>query len=161
MDNVLMKPPGEKKDRRPTGWLGVRLRGLFRPRMPRPAILVIDDEPSVRELLRRVLEPEGYTVLTAESGAEALRIWERAGQQIRLVISDVVMAGMDGPETVLLLGGQGANVPVLYMSAYPRERIPHQDRYTAFIQKPFAIAEIVARTHALIEEQQPPPPRVA
>ncbi len=150
------EPTEGPKGQRPVVGIRPRLRGLLRRAAPRPAILVIDDQQSVRDVLQGMLQPAGFTVFTADSGQEALRIWERAGKRIRLVITDVVMLGMDGPETVLCLAGRGAAVPVLYISAYPRERIPHQDRHTAFIRKPFTVDDLLAQVHALLGDLNAP-----
>src|SRR6266498_3120647 len=81
-------------------------------------VLVVDDEAAVRSAVREILQPTGYLVLEAGSGEEALRIC--AGQEgpIHLLLTDVMMPGMSGPEVAQRLARMRPGMRVLYMSGY-------------------------------------------
>ncbi|MDQ1485602.1 MAG: hypothetical protein QOJ62_1295 [Actinomycetota bacterium] len=81
-------------------------------------ILLVEDEPGVRQVSRRFLEKHGYRVLDARDGAEALRLCELHEGAVDLVITDVVMPGMSGPELAAHLARIRPNTPVLYVSGY-------------------------------------------
>jgi PAS domain S-box-containing protein len=109
------------------------------PTLGTETILLVEDEEAVRRLVRIVLEGKGYTVLEASGWQEALEI---AGQQktIHLVITDVVMPGVGGPELVSRLEAARPGIRVLYMSGYTDGAIVNHGLLgsaTAFLQKPF------------------------
>jgi PAS domain S-box-containing protein len=83
-------------------------------------ILLIEDDSGIRRLAQEILDEAGYTVLEAGTGAEAILIAEKLGSQLNLIISDVVMPGMSGPDTVKHIKGIAGTspVPVLYTSGY-------------------------------------------
>jgi two-component system, cell cycle sensor histidine kinase and response regulator CckA len=107
---------------------------------PTRVVLVVDDEPSVRDLVCRTLREGGYRTLEAAHGGEALDILEAGSDTVDLIVTDVVMPGMDGRELGRRLAQARPTLPVLYMSAYdvndifrrgsPRTSAP-------FLQKPF------------------------
>jgi PAS domain S-box-containing protein len=112
-------------------------------------ILVVEDQDEVRKLTRRMLEARGYRVLVAASGADALRLSGavQAGEQIDLLLTDVIMPGMSGREVALLLGPAHPHMRVLFVSGYTDESIVHEgilEPGIAFLQKPFT-AEALAR----------------
>lgn len=133
-----------------------RGRGSGESEEPRPAegaralpgrgktILVVDDEETVRDVTRHILESGGYRVLEAANGDDALRLCRSHRGPIDLVLTDVVMPGMRGQEFILQLGFSHPTVPILYMSGYPREEIPHRDERTPFIGKPFSAGDLHA-----------------
>ncbi|MGE5927297.1 MAG: response regulator, partial [Gemmatimonadota bacterium] len=91
------------------------------PRQPArgsETILVVEDEEVVRDLACRVLREFGYTVLEARNGAEALHLVTSEGQNVRMVVSDVVMPGMGGRELGARLGLLRPDLPILFMSGY-------------------------------------------
>jgi two-component system, cell cycle sensor histidine kinase and response regulator CckA len=103
-------------------------------------ILLVEDEEIVRNLLRDILEMEGYEVIVAENGQDALQACARQREQIHLLMTDVVMPGMSGRELVAQLTGQCAGLKVLYMSGYTDDAIVRHgvlDEGVAFLQKPF------------------------
>jgi two-component system cell cycle sensor histidine kinase/response regulator CckA len=103
-----------------------------------PTVLVVDDEPLLRKLIRLVLEDEGFHVLTAESGSEAMNVSESHRGEIDLVVSDVTMPGMDGPTLVKELLESNPNLPVLFVTG-SCERIPlRKNDPFPFIEKPFS-----------------------
>ena len=109
-------------------------------------ILVVEDEEAVRKLIGQILETHGYSVLQAASGREALTVC-RTDRPIDLVISDVVMPDMRGPDLGDLLADLRPGTRVLYMSGYPGQAIAHRGELpagTPFLEKPFT-QEILAR----------------
>src|SRR5690348_1070857 len=81
-------------------------------------ILVVDDEPSLRQLIARQLRSEGYTVLEAGYGMEALRVARSSAKPIDLVLSDIVMPGMIGTELAQRLVDEHPGIRVVLMSAH-------------------------------------------
>jgi CheY-like chemotaxis protein len=86
---------------------------------PSRTVLVVDDEPAIREVLRRQLGAAGYVVLEAENGREALRIIEQPGAAVGLVLSDVAMPGMNGLELAARVLAGHPEKRVVLMSADP------------------------------------------
>ena len=107
-------------------------------RDPHPTVLVVDDEPVIRELVCMVLEDEGYTVRQAADGLQALQ--EVAADGIDLVLSDITMPRLDGVSLARRLGCGEPTVPVVLMSAVAPKDTP-QD--VAFLRKPFALDHLV------------------
>jgi CheY-like chemotaxis protein len=89
-------------------------------------ILLVDDEDSVRSLLARVLRKNGYAVLEAHDGTEAVGIAERPGSRIDLAITDVVMPRMGGRALAERLKALRSGMPVLFISGFPDEVVPNQ-----------------------------------
>ena len=117
-------------------------------------ILVAEDEEGVRSLTREVLEKYGYTVLEAANGEEALVVAERHLGSVDLLLSDVVMPRMGGPELAQALLLRRPSVKILYMSAYtehPMVRRGVVDAGVAFLQKPFTPTVLVSRIRELLE----------
>ena len=116
-------------------------------------MLVVDDEPGLRDLACRTLEAEGYRTLEAGHGAEALEVMESAPDTVDLVVTDVVMPGMDGRELGRRRAQRWPDLPVLYISAYdvndifrrgsPRSSAP-------FLQKPFPLERLITTVRDLI-----------
>ena len=105
-------------------------------------VLLVEDEESVRQLVRETLESKGYTVMEAENGEVGLSIAENHNGPIHMVITDVVMPGMSGRELAKRLTQLRPETKVLYLSGYTEDAIVHQgvlDTGTAFLQKPFTL----------------------
>ncbi|MGZ3601904.1 MAG: response regulator transcription factor [Ktedonobacterales bacterium] len=119
-------------------------------------VLIVDDDPRITDLLRRVLAYEGYTVAVAATGDEALdRTLEHPPDTIVL---DIMLPGMDGLEVTRRLRVAGDNVPILLLTA--RDAV--SDRVTGletgaddYLVKPFAPEELLARVKALLRRTQP------
>jgi two-component system cell cycle sensor histidine kinase/response regulator CckA len=107
----------------------------------RPAILLVDDEPGVRVMVARMLTLSGYAVVSAQSGEEALSIVQEYAAPLDLVLTDVRMPGMTGPELVEALLKLRPGLKVMYMSAYSRDVLPAgaQDSEVPFLNKPFTM----------------------
>lgn len=107
----------------------------------RETVLLVEDEEAVRSLTSRILRKYGYTVLEARDGTEAVRMSERFGGFVHLLLTDVVMPRMSGREVAERLTGDRPDMRVLYMSGYTddelfRHGLPHRGR-TCFLEKPF------------------------
>ena len=103
-------------------------------------ILLAEDEEAVRSFARGLLESRGYEVLEAKGAHEALEVGERHKKHIHLLLTDVVMPQMSGPELVKHLAPLHPETKVLYMSGYTDHAVVHHgllDPSTAFLQKPF------------------------
>lgn len=117
-------------------------------------ILVAEDEDGVRSLTREVLEKYGYRVLEAANGEEALKVAEQHDGPLHLLLSDVVMPRMGGPELAQALLAKRPSVKVLYMSGYtdhPMVRRGVVNAGVAFLQKPFTPTVLVSRVREVLE----------
>ncbi len=117
-------------------------------------VIVAEDEDVARRLVSRLLENEGYRILEARDGEQALRMARQASPHLRLVVTDVVMPGIDGWELGRRLATDCPAVPVLYMSAYPREDIFHRGapaESVPFLEKPFSSEVFLEMVRSLID----------
>ena len=109
-------------------------------------ILVVEDESSLRLAMRHVLSRNGYGVIEAANGAEALAVLRNSDDSIDLVLTDVIMPSMSGPELVSALRSRRPDLPVIFMSAYAGERLTEQGVKCTeheFIQKPFTLEKLL------------------
>ena len=116
-------------------------------------ILVVEDEDSVRSLIGQILELEGYAVVQAASGREALEVCLRGGR-FDLVISDVVMPDMRGPELGERISRLLPDTRLLYISGYPGQAIAYRGELpvgTAFLQKPFSQESLSQKIRELLD----------
>jgi two-component system, OmpR family, response regulator MprA len=122
-----------------------------------PRLLVVDDEPAVRESLRRAFALEGYAVDLAPDGAAALRALEGA-EEPDAVVLDVLMPHVDGVTVCRRLREQGSRVPVLMLTARETvgDRVAGLDAGADdYLAKPFALEELLARIRALLRRSAP------
>lgn len=123
-----------------------------------PWVLVVDDEVVVRDLLDRFLALEGYRVMTAADGLEAVRAFQTHPGMFEAVILDVLMPRMDGRDTFDALRRIDPMLPVLIMSGFaPGERADQiiGQPGTAFIHKPFVLGDVLLRLQGLIAGRAP------
>jgi CheY-like chemotaxis protein len=116
-------------------------------------ILVVEDEPGVRELVRKVLERYGYRVLVATTPHEALALAERHTDPIHLLMSDVVLPEMSGLSLASQMTTSRPAMRVMYMSGYTDSAIVHHgvlDADTPFLQKPFTPEALVRKVRAVL-----------
>jgi PAS domain S-box-containing protein len=116
-------------------------------------ILVVEDEDAVRQLVSRVLEKRGYTVLLAAAPNEAAEISRREKQPIHLLISDVVLPQMSGRVMADQIVPNQPGIKVLYMSGYTDDAIVHHgvlDPGTPFLQKPFTPDALVRKVREVL-----------
>jgi signal transduction histidine kinase len=106
----------------------------------RKTVLIVEDEQGVRELACEFVESAGYTVLSAKDGTEALAMAEESDEPIHLLLTDVVMPKMRGPELAKRLKGLRANLRIVYMSGYLEYNRGNEDFLEEgfFLQKPFS-----------------------
>jgi CheY-like chemotaxis protein len=121
-------------------------------------ILAVDDEPIVRQTLQRMLERAGYRVLTAASGTEALELVRERGDEIDLLITDVVMPRLGGRELSRLVRELRPNLPVLLTSGYAgdTETGGTTEGSPEILAKPYQIAELDRRVRALLDQRSGP-----
>ena len=117
-------------------------------------VLIVDDEAPIRRLLRTSLTPQGFDVLEAESGAEALRI--AAAQKPDVILLDLGLADMDGLEVVRRLRQNGVRTPILVLSARGEEKAKIEALDLGaddYVTKPFGMGELVARMRAALRHR--------
>ena len=117
-------------------------------------ILLVEDDEPVRKMARQILEREGYTVLTAGDGHEALSRLSAHEGTVHLLITDVVMPGMNGRELYETANQRCPDLKVLYMSGYTDNFIAHRgviDKEIPFIQKPFTINGLSSRIRDVLK----------
>jgi DNA-binding NtrC family response regulator len=118
-----------------------------------PAILVVDDEDPLRQVVCRELAADGYRTLEARSAQQALELLGEPPEPIELVITDIRMPGMDGWELGRRLSRLCPGLPVLYMSAFPPGDIFHRSPVVdsfPFLQKPFAGQTLLAKVREVL-----------
>jgi two-component system cell cycle sensor histidine kinase/response regulator CckA len=116
-----------------------------RARQPGAHILVVEDESAVRELAAAVLRRAGYDVTTAASPAEALRVADETLASVDLILSDVIMPGMRGPELVRLLRERRSDIPALFMTGYVDPATESAATVGPFLLKPFQPSRLLER----------------
>jgi PAS domain S-box-containing protein len=121
-------------------------------------VLVVEDEPDVRRMSERILTKGGYSVIGTAEGAEAVTICQSGGQQIDLLLTDVIMPEMLGTELVERIHALRPNLPVIYMSGYSHEVLAPQalteNGGSAFIEKPFSAQALRATVRELLDRPE-------
>lgn len=120
-------------------------------------VLVVDDEPSIVELLSVSLKFQGFDVATARSGAEALKVAQEF--QPEAFILDVMMPGMDGFELLTELRSRGFDAPVLYLTA--KDAVEHRIHGLTigaddYVTKPFSLEEVITRLRVILRRVSEP-----
>ena len=119
-------------------------------------VLLVEDEDSVRELVRETLAIRGYRVLEADNGEAGLRVAEQHGDEIDILITDVVMPGMGGRELAKRLMAMRPKIGVLYLSGYTEDAIVNHgalDSGTAFLQKPFTLQKLAQKVREVLRSK--------
>jgi two-component system, cell cycle sensor histidine kinase and response regulator CckA len=119
-------------------------------------VLVVEDDTAVRGVVRRALTRAGYAIREAASAEEALTICENHQGPVHLVLTDVVLPGLNGPELAARLTGSCARAAVLFMSGYTDRAIVHHgvlDKGTNFLQKPFTPNALARKVRAVLDQQ--------
>jgi signal transduction histidine kinase len=124
---------------------------------PRPGrgetILVVEDDPSLRRLVRHVLEAGGYEVIMAEDGEEALRLSAEHAEPIHLMLTDVVLPGISGPDLADRLTALRPGLKIVFTSGYTDDAVIRHGKLeqgTAFVQKPAASSTLLRRIGELL-----------
>ena len=117
-------------------------------------VLLVEDEPAVRQLAVNALRKKGFQVVEAESGREALSVYETLQMPPALLVTDVVMPDMSGPELAEVLTLQQPRLKVLYTSGYSSDAVlrhgVEEDRFE-FLQKPYSLDNLVHAVHAVLK----------
>jgi len=117
-------------------------------------ILLVEDEPMVRALIREILESANYDVLEARNGREALALTRQDPRPIHLLLTDVVMPKMGGPELARKLCDRQEDLRVLFVSGYADQSLSHTgsiDNRMAFLPKPFDAGTLTTRVRELLD----------
>jgi two-component system, cell cycle sensor histidine kinase and response regulator CckA len=115
-------------------------------------VLLVEDEESVRQLVRETLESRGYRVLEAGNGAAALALAASHSDTIHLVITDVVMPGLSGHELAQQLLSARPGIKVIYLSGYAQDAFPtpSAEAQKAFLQKPFTLQSLSRKVREIL-----------
>src|SRR5262249_4732614 len=116
-------------------------------------VLLVEDEESVRELVRETLKARGYTVIEAADGMAGLRVANAHSGTIHILITDVVMPGMSGRELAKQVIKARPDIKVLYLSGYTEDAIIHEgalEAGTAFLQKPFTLHALARKVREVL-----------
>jgi len=119
-------------------------------------VLLVEDEESVRQLVRETLESKGYKVLEADHGEAALQLAADHAAEIDILITDVVMPGMSGRELSARLCATCPHTKVLYLSGYTEDAIAHEgvlESGTAFLQKPFTLQMLSRKVREVLGDR--------
>ena len=118
-------------------------------------ILLVEDEEAVRAFAGRALEARGYKVFQASSGPEALDLMEGIREPLDLVISDVVMPGMDGPTLMRELRRNNPELKIIFVSGYAEDafekHLSPDEKNFQFLPKPFSLKELATTVKATLE----------
>ncbi len=130
------------------------MKSIQKPTKPF-SILVVDDEPDVRELVKDILEGGGYEVLTASNGREAVRCLSQC--MVDLLITDLVMPDQEGIETISLLRRERPGLKILAMSGSMGSYLSVAKKLGAHdaLQKPFGLEVLLNKVERLLAESSP------
>lgn len=121
-------------------------------------ILLVDDEDYIRELVSAILTIEGYHILEADSGPQALKVSDEYPERIHLLLTDVVMSPMSGSELVSQLVPRRPDVRILYISGFPDDAVVqygiHKSQ-VSFLAKPFTPKLLVQKIRAVLDSPVP------
>jgi PAS domain S-box-containing protein len=133
--------------------------GLPRPQLGQETILLVEDEVNLRRLARQYLETQGYKILEADDGAAALQIAAGYRATIDLLLTDVIMPGMNGRELAASITASRPDVRVLYMSGYTENAIGHNGLLDAginLLQKPFSLPALKDKVREVLDSEPIP-----
>jgi len=111
-------------------------------------ILIVDDEPALRELTEEILEQNGYHVLQAEDASAALEIL--AGENIHLMLTDVIMPGISGYQLAAQVSEKYPQIKIIIASGYNDEALPHKNLTYRYLDKPFSSDVLITTIQALL-----------
>ena len=115
-----------------------------------PTVLVVDDEPVVRDMVAMMLEGNGLSVLTAGSGPDALDVWRSQRGRIDILVSDMRMPGMDGCTLANELQAENPHLPVLLISGYCESEPIGPFGPLPLLPKPFSMSALLFAVHGLL-----------
>jgi PAS domain S-box-containing protein len=130
------------------------------PPRPSSTILLVEDDEIMRSLTRQLLQEHGYTVIDADDGQTALEWAQSHPDQIDLLLTDVVMRRMNGPELVDRLSASHPNLKIVYMSGYTGEVMAHREVLkpgATLIEKPFSRSNLLNVLHKTLGQSETTP----
>lgn len=128
-----------------------------------PKVLIVEDEPMIREVINKVLKRRGYQVREANDSSSALKALQEEDGEIELIIADVVLPDRHGGALAIDARRRFGDIPILFFSGYPREALIHQ-RLVAkddhFIQKPFSAGVLIDQVKEILQDHKVSNPTV-
>ncbi len=121
-------------------------------------ILVVDDEPEIRKLVSAMLSRHGHRVLSADTGENAIKTFQRSSEPVELLLTDVVAPGMSGPMLADALTEIRPTLKVLFMSGYDNTQVVQRyvvERGFALLVKPFSMEQLEAKVREVLEQTAP------
>jgi PAS domain S-box-containing protein len=134
-----------------------QLRSMPKRRTPNETVLVVEDEPAARELVGEILEGEGYKVLLASNGQEAVEVAQRTVGPIHLLLTDVVLPRLGGRAAAETICRTRPETRVLYMSGYTDDEVSRHgilEPGILLLQKPFTPNDLIERIARVLDENQ-------
>jgi len=119
--------------------------------------LLVEDEPALRDLIKIALTGNGFTVIDVGSPLDALALCKNHGAPMHLLLTDVVMPGMDGPALAKQIQREKPDIKILYMSGYATNFIMHDgvvDPGMNFLEKPFHPRALLAKVREVLDDGQ-------
>jgi two-component system cell cycle sensor histidine kinase/response regulator CckA len=121
-------------------------------------ILVVEDDEAIRKALRRILETAGHTVLAAATPMDAIELASNRQVPIHVLLTDVGLLGLTGPQLAKLLVGDRPGLRMLYISGHSEAHAVPAGRVgpgTAFLQKPFTVEALLREVRELLDQRAP------
>jgi len=121
-------------------------------------VLLVEDEPALRDLIKIALVKSGFTVLDVGNPADAIKLCRQHTTPLHLLLTDVIMPGMDGPSLAKQVQKARPDIKVLYMSGYATNFIMHEglvDAGTNFIEKPFHPRALLSKVREVLDGPRP------
>ncbi|MFO7985523.1 MAG: ATP-binding protein, partial [Desulfatiglandaceae bacterium] len=118
-------------------------------------LLLVEDEASVLDVGKEILERLGYTVWIASGPAEAMEIIRQHSEELHLLVTDVVMPEMDGKELARQISKRRPHIRTLFMSGYPADAVAHHgilEKNVNFIQKPFSVSGLAYKIREVLDQ---------
>lgn len=117
-------------------------------------VLVADDHEGIRELGQRTLSLHGYKVIPACNGQEAVRLFKQKSEEIQLVLLDVVMPGLSGPDAYTQMSAIKPDLPVIFASGYTALADPQIRKGAAFLQKPYTMETLNRTVRSVLDQHR-------
>ena len=121
-------------------------------------ILVVEDDDAIRNAVRRILETAGYTVLAASTPMQAIELASNRQLPIHVLVTDVGLLGVTGPQLAKLLVGDRPGLRMLYISGHAEAHAVPTGRVgpgTVFLQKPFTVEALLREVRGLLDQGAP------